>query len=723
MSAESSAGQASSPAPSLLGPPLMWATRLALRFPVATIALALGLAAASLALTATRLSYKTSRLDLLDPSSDYNRLWIEYIEEFGDEDDAVVVVQGAHRDQVVPVLQEIAELLNRDHRLFHAVLHGVDLEKIHSKGLHYLSPEELAGLEKFLDRACPIVEGDWARLNVGRMASGLETMLGDAPEAEQEAERLGASLHAALGRNPKYQSPWPGMPQSFSTLSELNNEYLLAKEGRLGFVLLRLAPGDDGFVKSTEATEALRELIAEVNLRHPETKAGLTGLPIMENDEMRSSQSSMYWASLLSFGGVAILFVAGFGGVRHALFANLVLLVGIAWSFGFVTLAIGHLNILSMSFTVTLIGIGIDYGVYFVARYLQVKARVRDCQRALLETSQGVGPAILTGAITTSISFFAAGFTTFKGVAELGIIAGGGILLCAAAELLVLPAVLAVVDRSGWGNRAPDPLPVHGWINPLLKRPRLLLGSTLAFTLVAAVGIDHLRYDHNLLNLQADDLESVELERRLLAESDQSVWYALSMADSEQELLERKARLLKMESVERTEEIVSLLPSDQTIKGPIIARIRERLAELPEVPPQIPLDKPGELGRRLADLQSRWEDEDRGGRTAQRLEEVRDRLRRLPIEESYEQISRFQQQMAGDLLSRLHMLKRMANPEPPRLADLPPSLVNRFVGHHGKHLLKIYGRGDIWDMSALSHFVKDVRAVDPRATGNPLQAY
>ena len=79
--------------------------------------------------------------------------------------------------------------------------------------------------------------------------------------------------------------------------------------------------------------------------------------------------------------------------------------------------------------------------------------------------------------------------------------------------------------------------------------------------------------------------------------------------------------------------------------------------------------------------------------------------------------------MAGDLLSRLHVLKSVSNPEPPQLTDLPASLVSRFVGQNGKYLLKIYGRGDIWNMDALRQFVHDVRTVDPRATGNPLQAY
>jgi predicted RND superfamily exporter protein len=79
--------------------------------------------------------------------------------------------------------------------------------------------------------------------------------------------------------------------------------------------------------------------------------------------------------------------------------------------------------------------------------------------------------------------------------------------------------------------------------------------------------------------------------------------------------------------------------------------------------------------------------------------------------------------MAGDLLSRLHVLRQVANPEPPQLSDLPASLVNRFVGQHGRHLLKIYGRGNIWDTEALTQFVADVRSVDPHVTGNPLQAH
>ena len=713
-----------------LARPFVLGTRLILAFPVATLAIMLALAAGALYLTATRLGYQTSRMDLLNPNSNYNRLWIEYIEEFGDEDDAVVVVEGAGREQVVPVLEELSAALAREDRLFHAVLHEVDLAKIRSKGLHYLSPDELADIDQFLTDLGPILAGDWSSLNTSAMAGGfsrqLEASRGHpkkAAQARDRLHRLAGSLGASLGQRGRYQSPWPEMPSSFAILSELNSEYLLTNQGQLGFVLLRLARGKDTFDHGTEATDALRDLIAQTQARHPDVKIGLTGLPIMENDEMRSSQTSMFWASLVSMVGVAVLFVAGFGGARHAFLANLILLVGMALAFGYATLAVGHLNILSVTFTVTLIGIGIDYGIYYVARYLQLRGENMDCETALLETARTAGPAITTGAITTSIAFFAAGLTSFKGVAELGIIAGGGILLCAVAELVMLPACIWLVDRSGWGVRMPRPLGVHLWLAPLFKFPRLTLLASVAATAFVALGLRGLWYDNNLLNMQAEGLESVALERKLLFECNQSVWYALSIADSREELLARKEKFLRLGSVERTEEIVSLLPVDDEVKKPVIARIQKRLAALPERPPLITVDTPEVLGQALGQVQAMLAQSRYDDKCVRQLEAVRDLLRRMPTSDCYAQLTRFQQEMAGDLLSRLHILRSIANPEPPNLTDLPASLVDRFVGQHGKHLLRIYGRGDIWDTMALRRFVKEVRSVDPHATGNPLQAH
>lgn len=707
-------------------------TRLVLDYPVATIALAIALSVAALLYSRAYIGYRTSRTDLVDPDNEYSRLWREYTNEFGAEDDAVVVVEGASREQVVPVLREISAMLAREDKLFHAVLHGVDLTKIQAKGLHYLSPQELQGIEGFIGEVEPIYSGEWTRLNVGRMTAGLALRLeqeqqqfGTAQPAPSllELERLSGSLVSMLSSSGEYCSPWPAMPASFSTLSELNSEYLLMRGGQLGMVLLRMSPGEANFEGNSVGTDALRDLTRRVGERHPEVKIGVTGLPVMENDEMRTSNRSLVYASALSFVGVGLLIVAGFGGLRHAILANVVLLAGMAWSFGWVTLSVGHLNIYSVTFAVSLIGIGIDYGIHFIARYFEVREHTDSPRDALLTTATGVSPAITTGAITTAVAFFAAGFTDFLGVAELGIIAGGGLLLCAVSQLFVLPAAICLIDRLPWSSKIPKPLPVHLWIKPFVRMPRLTAITTLAATLFLACGLGRLWYDHNLLNMQPRGLESVELEQRILSACNQSLWYALSIADSREELLARKAEFLKLDSVERTEEIVSLLPPDEEVKKPIITRINDRLASLPERPPLIDVSPPEQLGLALARAQELAARSPNGVACAQSLAQARDLLRRLPMDRCYEALSTFQQHMAGDLLSRLHILGEMASPEPPQLTDLPESLVDRFVGQHGRHLLKIYGRGSIWEMEHLERFVQDTRTVDPRVTGNPVQAY
>jgi hopanoid biosynthesis associated RND transporter like protein HpnN len=728
---------------SLLGRALVAWTRFCLRFPLVVTMLALLSAGAAGLWTSRHLGYKVSRVDLLDPDSEYNKLWIDYIREFGEDDDAVIVVEGTSRTAVIGVLGELSREVAARGDLFRSVLHEVDLSRIRSKGLHYLAPADLARIDRFLERTRPVLDGGWGQLKVGTMVGGLAAQVvgggappgaaGDGPDEpplqslERYSEALLASLEAPVrpaGAPPAdYVSPWPGMPESLSTLRDLSSEHLLAKDGRLGFVLLRLAKAEGGFAGSSAATDELRRIIAAVTARHPDIAVGLTGLPVMEDDEMRSSQQSMIWASGLSMAAVALVIIAGFGGIRHAVMANGVLAIGMAWAFGWATVSVGHLNILSVTFTVTMIGVGIDYGTYYVGRYLEARRRGLGCDAALLETSGVVGPGILTGAITTAVAFFCAALTSFVGVAELGMIAGGGILLCCAAELLVLPAVIALVDRGRLGRSIPEPVPVHTWIQPLMRHPRFVALATLACTLAVAGGLPELAYDHNLLNLQADGLESVAVEKRLLEQCDQSVWYALSMADSREELIARKERLEALPTVERVDEIASLLPVDEELKRPLIERIRGRLAGLPERPPQIPIDRIEALGETLAWAHAESAKRPGGLRTAWHLERTRDALRRLTPEECYRTVAGFQQRAAGDLLSRLHALAAVADPAPPTLADLPPSLVERFVGSSGRHLLKIYGRGDIWNFEALERFVTEVRGVDPRATGNPLQAY
>jgi len=163
---------------SLVAKPLEWITALVIRFPVATMVVSGLLAAGSLVLAQTRLQFQTSRSSLLSPKSDYNRRWLEYADEFGEQDDVVVVVSGENRQAILPVLDELAERLKREPKFFRSVFHRVDTAKFQAKGLYYLKPEKLAEIEGFLGSVRPVIEGQWSALNVGGQVAWFAEQLG-----------------------------------------------------------------------------------------------------------------------------------------------------------------------------------------------------------------------------------------------------------------------------------------------------------------------------------------------------------------------------------------------------------------------------------------------------------------------------------------------------------------------------------------------------------------
>ena len=452
------------------------------------------------------LRFHTNRDDVLNPSSDYNRRWLEYTKEFGDEEDVVVVVEGAGREAVVPALDDLAAMIGRESRCFHAVMHKVDFSKLRAKGLHYLKPGELAEIEGFLAQLDPILRGDWSQLNLVNMAGRMSgpavapPPLGarggpdPAPAAQQCQAKWLASLMTALSQPGVYRSPWPDMSASPAGMDDLGRDasrYLLLNEGRIGLVELRFvqkATEAEKFAQNTGAVEALRAIVARAKTRWPGLKIGLTGLPIMENDEMRLSQSAMTTVTFLSLGGVFLVLIAGFGGLRHSVLATAALVLGTVWTVGYTTITVGYLNILSIAFGSILMGLGINYGIYYVARYLQLCAARDPRPRPWSRTAASVGPSITMGAVTAACSFFATAFTDFRGVAQLGIIAGGGIMLCWLAAMTVLPALIMLFDAHSFGRKPPAPLDIYAGLRLLYAKPRLTLLATAAAVAVLATG-------------------------------------------------------------------------------------------------------------------------------------------------------------------------------------------------------------------------------------------
>lgn len=674
---------------------------------------------ASVAYSLWGLGFRTSRLDLLNRRSEYNQRWLAYLEEFGSDDDVLVIVAGADPTAIEPALDALQKELESRREHFHSVLCRSDLSRLSAKGLHFVPEVDLLRLAEFVERLEPVARGDFSALVTRDPARAPDE------DSRRASISLLRSLAGALNATPDNRPSQGGFGAELDVLGERFAEFrsrpLIDGGGQLGLCALRFTSRPGELVPHGDAIAQLRRVVADLQTRFPAVRLGVTGMPVLEFDEMASSQRDMTLASILSVVLVLLLLLLGYGNLRFALLAGAVLLVGMAWTFGFITLTVGHLNLLSVSFAAILVGLGIDFSIHFLARFAELRGSGLEPAAAFVATITQSGRGVTTGAFTTAAAFFCAGLTEFTGVAELGVIAGGGILICLAAAFLVLPALALEVEER-W------PLPptraavgIAPLLDKLAARPWWVIAAMVLLAAVTLPGVTRVRYDHNLLNLQPKRLASVEWEHVLLNRADRSVWFAVSMAESPEQLASLKQRFEALSSVERTEEILSLTPSSSPESRRLIAAIRDRVAALPAAAPLLPAippaDLPLELGRLFGEMAAADRELAVLVGEIQRLAQATD-----PVELS-RRLSVWRQELAEQVLTRLRGLTRHADPAPPTAADLDASLVSRFVGHRGTHLLRVYAKGDIWERESLERFVREVERIDPRITGHPIQTY
>jgi hopanoid biosynthesis associated RND transporter like protein HpnN len=714
------------------------------------------------------MEFKTDRSDLIDPSADFHRRWNSYAQEFGDRSDLVVVVQANDPDQIKHTLEELGGRLRQETDRFSHILFKVEPGDIRRKGLQYLSPTQLEDGLKRLETFRPVLNGKWERVKLDSLTASLVFQLKDRLQERDEkdkqrasAERyqttltqialLATSLESFIKRD-DFRNPWLEIVSIDPSRRNEGREviYLMNETGTVGFLKARPIQASKSFDGATPSIDRMRELIAESLARHRSSdnsdktlRIGLTGIPVLENDEMRRSQADMITASILSFVGVGILLLVGFRGWRHPMLALVMLAIAMCWSFGYTTLVIGHLNILSVSFAAILIGLGIDFAIHYLAKYLELRHQAFDLKPALLASSASVGVGIVTAALTTSLAFLCASLTDFLGVAELGIIAGGGVLLCAAATFLVLPALVAVADGGTEPQRLPTPFEGTGLRNIVSRFPkRVALFSALIVTVVAwhAFELDEsgavriqVGYDYNLLNLQAQGLESVEIQKTVFHDADRqqrpgqgSLLFAVSIADSAQHARELKEKFAALDTVHHVEELGSRLPEFPASSTQLLVQgFQAHLAHLPTQLPAVEPVAPRSVGSSLEELHELLLPINNpiAIRAARSIDQFLDALDRLETAQQVQRLTEFQGRLMGSLLAQFRSLSEAADPTPLSLDDLPSELTSRFVSRSGKWLVQIYPKDPIWDIAPLEEFVADVRSIDPEVTGTPLQNF
>ncbi len=719
--------------------------------PYLVLGLCFGLAVASVIYTALFLDFKTSQLDLISPTNPLLSL-AKRIKPFEARDSFTVVIEASDPHKAVCFLGRIVERLEGDKAHYKEVFYRIDPQLIRPWALLYLEEKEIQDLKTRIEEYPTLVRGILQRPDLenflelvnremsARMVGALFT---DFLKLDAESQEVGArskpmdlgflitvleGMWSHLEGKPIYRSPWSAFFQGGAWDRDLEG-YFWASEKRflLFFVTPRLEKAT--FLRGKASLDHLRGVIKEVGLEFPDVRVGVTGQEALRTDEMSVALGDMSWATWISFAGVWALMAIFFRSEGRTFIRMISMVVGMCWTFGWATLFVGHLNILSMVFAPLLVGIGVDYGIHWFARMEEEeKQSDRSVQEVIQVVAARSGPGILTAGISAAVSFIPFILTGFKGLVELGLISGVGILIHLLADFTVLP-VLSLFARG--------PKRKEGGSEPLAKSSNLfrwdrrkagwiLLGA-MGVSVISLIMGTRVGFDLNPLNLQAKGTESVEWAERLQEGSKRSVIYASSLAESMEELREKSQAFKALPTVHKVQSVLTLLPQEQESKAQILRSISWDLPLLKDSPAQTPAPRKEVLRDLLERIRFKMDDSeaDKWGARRPLVEQIT-AVRSLTgqildaldkVQDANWVLAQYQRPFREDILDAFDLIHQAANSRTMQMDDLPQALKDRFW-RDGQYLVRIFPWDNIWDPEPRDRFVAELRSVDPRVAGD-----
>jgi uncharacterized protein len=709
-----------------------------------------------LAYAAHSLTLETSKFGLLPSHQRYAELYKEYSADFGQLEDIVVVVQSPTVATSTAYAARLAGVLRGGALAASArVSYRIDASRLDERGLVYLPLEGLRGLldsaathEELLATfaATPTLDRlvDGINQYVGAML--LPSVFGATAEVEVNTaptrliRALLAGMVEGLDQAP-YRSPWVTLVAT-SAPALANNGYFFSDDNRLLYVVIDLAEAPRTFAAERAAVLAIRRTVTSLRPEFPSVEAGVTGVPALFTDEMSATSRDGEIASVVSMVLTFGLLLLAFRRLATSGAMLVVLAVSLGWSMGVVTLLVGHLTVYSMMFVSVVIGIGIDYGIYFLFRYREERALGRRLVAALERTAARSGPGILLAAFTAAATFYILTIAEFRGIREFGFISGCAILLAFLAMMTVFPAALVLIERRRTTPRvvpiAADPrrprpgdpreVPVLEWF---ARYPRTIVTAAGLLTGASLWAAPRVAFDYDFMNLQADGTESVVWERKTAAAAGRSGFAALATARSLEELAAKEAAFQRLPSVSDVQSVSSVMPDRQAEKLAVLGRLAAVVdgIHVGAVPPVdlTALIAGLETLRRRMDLAIARSGG--GGPSEEILFIARATSALLPRLTGPDRgavevrLGDFQKRLAGDFAEQWRRLQRATRPAPVTLVDLPDELRRKFIGKSGLLLLQIYSRLDVWERPGATQFAEELRTVDPDVTGQPIAAY
>lgn len=678
---------------------------------------------ASMAYVGRNFAINTDVGRLMDPDTPWAKRDAEIAKAFPARGDTTLAVVRAPAPEFASqAARELGTRLQAQPKLFHSVNLGADSEFFMRNGLLFLSEDELARLETRLIDARPLLNA-----------------LAQDPSLRGLANLLAVTLLTPLQSG---QLRLADMAPLLTKSAEVVDAALAGHPAALSWVALAdpaRAPGGRGrslvevspvlFYSELQpgaiSAAAIRAAVSDLRLEQRYgASVALTGPVPLSDDEFASVQEGSALGSAVTLLFVLLILWLALHSMKLVMAVFLTMMGGLMLTAALGLLIVGPLNIISVAFAILFVGLGVDFGIQFGMRFRARRLETDNTYHALLAVSRTISLPLTLAAVATAIGFLAFLPTAYHGVAELGEIAGIGILLVAFPTCFtILPALICRFHPPGGFG-----MPGYRWLGPvdrLFQRNRKpLLYGTIALVLAGLPLLLHLRFDFNPLHLKDPDSESMQALRSLAGGDEVGIDNVQVLSPSLPAAQALGERIARLPQVDKVMTLASFVPGRQEEKmravGAIAAGLLPVLRQPPE-PPATDIERVTALRSAARALRNAALDyPGPGEEPARRLAASLAALARADSGTR----DRADAALAGPLKVALAGLRKALQPQHVTLDSIPPEMARGWVTPDGRALLDIAPRKapgiETGDDTRLRNFARAVQQVAPDAAGGPI---
>jgi len=680
----------------------------------ATAVLLIGTVLAALSgwLAATRLSVTTDLATLFNPSLPWKQRESELRRLFPQHEDLLVaVVDAATPEAAEATAAGLAAALAADTAHFHFARRPDASPFFDRNGLLFLDRTALMGLldqtidtQPFLGQlvADPSMRGLFAALSL--VAIGVD-----------QGANLQPFEPALRGFHNVLAAALQGRPQPLSWQRLLSGP-VADLGGPYRFVLAQPRQDFGALQPGAAATDALRQAAAQQEFVHSgQAHVRVTGSVALADEEFASAATGAATGLAGSTLLVVLWLVLAVRSWRLVIPILLTLALGLLLTTAFATLTVSPLNLISVAFAILFVGIAVDFAIQFSVRLREAQMEAHDLRIALGVTGRRAGVQILVAAAATAAGFLAFVPTDFSGVAELGLIAGAGMLIAFACTLGFLPAALML-----FRPRAAARETGLAWAAPLdrlvARRRRVILAISAVVAALGLASLPRLTFDSDPLHLKNASTEAMRTLADLAANPVTNPYTVDVLAPDATAAAAIVTEVQPLSLVSQVISLQSFVPQDQPAKLALIAdaagllaptlaarspaaavsvadlrlAAHTALAQLARVVPRLPKDSP--LAAIAGDLGA--------------LEGAPD----ATLMAANQALTRF-------LPQQIERLRTALQAAPVTLADIPPEIARDWLLPDGRVRVQIAAKPDAANAEGLHRFVDQVAAIVPNAGG------